>query len=221
MSKKEDIHRIQEFIEKTKNKNYEKKEDFNLLFEEVRNFIFKFILYYDGKRTIKKYQAIGFRFTIATITGLGIIFPVLGSFFDSFLYVNKENFAQAGHSLLIIAASLYGIKNYYGSTNGHIRYSMTQLKLEKLIAVYSIKLSELLANAQETLTEKEKKEFYKLLAQLLNDVFKDVLNETDQWSKDIKEDEKSFAAQYFKAIMKEEKKRKNKKEKKKQQTEDK
>ena len=211
MSKKEDIHRIEEFIAKTKNKNYEKKEEFNELFEETRSIIFKFVLYYDDKRKTKKRQAMVFRFFIAAITGLGIAFPVLGSFFDNLFGIAKADFAQAGHSLLIVAASIYGIKNYYGSTNGHIRYAKTQLNLEKLITIYSIKFSEQFSNVKNDFTDTQKKEFYELLDELLNKIFKNILSETNQWGKDIENDENNFAAKYFKSIEDEKKKKEEEK----------
>jgi hypothetical protein len=193
--------RIKKFIDSTKDKEYNTKEEFNSLFEDIRKLIFEYIEYYDKKRKTKQRQAIVFKFLIAIITFAGVAFPVLDIFVGngSLLGIKSDNFAEIGHALLIIAAILYGVKSYYGSTNGHIRYAKTQLKLEELISIYTVEQSQALASADAILTDKDKKSFYKASAELLIKSFKEILGETDQWGKDVLNDEKNFIGKYVDA----------------------
>ena len=202
-------YRIKQFIDDTKGKEYKTKKDYTAFFESIRELIYEYVVYYDRKRKKKQWQTIIFRYLIAFITFCGIIFPILDIFTDTILSISSDKFAEVGHSLLVISAILYGIKNFLGSTNGHIRYAKTQLKLESLIAIYTIKQNEVLSSITnncgitQSLTKENKDMFNKVCADFFIASSIEIQGETTQWGKDILSEENNFFSKYFKDLEKE------------------
>lgn len=178
--------RLKKFINNTKNKKCETKEEFNLLFEESRDLVFEYLSYYDKKRLSKQRSAAWYRRFIWLFSLIGLSLPIIGTISDN------SKFAEYGYGFIMLTAIIFALKNFTGANKGHARYTKTQLKLEKLISIHTLDWQENLNKYNGNLSPSDIENLHKVILRFLLKAYKEILSETDQWETDMKNDENNF-----------------------------
>lgn len=185
--------RLKKFIDSTKNKECNSKEDFNKLFEESRSLVFEYLKYYDKKRVEKKRSSFWYRQFIWLFGLIGLVFPIFGMAFEAERFTGiKMNYVEVGYGFIMLTAVLFTLKNFTGASKGHSRYTKTQLKLDRLISLYTLDWNNSLSSVNNNLSSEDKERLHRIIFRFLYTVYREILGETNQWDLDYHHDESIF-----------------------------
>jgi hypothetical protein len=184
MAKKkiEDPDRIKAFLEKTGSLDWSnakdslstiKNEAFELLNHEVD--------YYYRIRQDKKSLSGYLRFGMLLFGTLGILAPLAEA-------AKLYSVGNYGYLLLAVSGAFLTANNLFGGTTGHARFVTTQLQLEKIIAIGTVKWNELekkLDQEAEKTSEVEL-EMFQFIISTLEEAYQLIIDETNDWNESLK-----------------------------------
>ncbi|HHP7236018.1 MAG TPA: SLATT domain-containing protein [Desulfobacterales bacterium] len=141
------------------------------------------IEWYKNRSKSKKNLAQILRITAVTFAAAGILCPLIdatGIFFNDQAGAGSFAIGKWGYVLIALAAAIVGFDKYFGLSTSWMRYTVTQLSLERLLQIFHYECASLLLQQQESKTKS-----YGPLLQRVKEFSLQVENlvkqETDAW----------------------------------------
>ena len=138
------------------------------------------VIYYEDVRNKQQMWAQTFRIGMVGFGGAGFVFPLLSRWI--------AHAPEIGYVCLAIAAICITANNVFASANNQSRFLLSQFKLEKLLSEFRLSVAQAEVSwTDATISEKQLFEAIGLIKMFLSDVFDSVINETGEWSKDVRD----------------------------------
>lgn len=179
----EDPVRIKSFLEKIGKLDWKDpavsmdalcREAFELLRHEVD--------YYYKIRQSKKRLSFVVRVSVLIFGSLGMLAPLADA---AKLY---DGASGLGYLFLVVAGVFMAANNLFAGTSGHGRIVTTQLSLEKVIAIGTVKWSELRSRLDGAPDKAAvEKEMFDFIVKILESGYQLILDETSDWAKTLNE----------------------------------
>ncbi|HAS87815.1 MAG TPA: hypothetical protein DCS48_00670 [Desulfovibrio sp.] len=182
--KSESIKKIINFRDELKNIKWNRKDDvesLSTMFNSLDAVAEEKLQYYYGRRKRRAFFSNLFR-NLGWVAGfIGVILPLLSDYMVAF-----DPTGKLGYVFLIAAASFLGANSLFEGTSGHVRYVMTQLKLEKLIV--STRLSWHVYKSRASCiecSEKEVADGFAIIQKYAQEFYDLVIDEADDWGESV------------------------------------
>lgn len=177
--KVEGIHRITSFLDATSQLDWEsgKEMAWSSLFEQCTDLIRHEIQYYYNSRQRSRVLSAIFRSAALIFGTLGFIAPLAEA-------AGHDGVGVYGYLLLVVSVAFFTANSLFGGTAGHTRYVVTQLQLEKLLALMVLEWQQYRSADQDTVPGQKRIEF---LREKMGEAYKMILEETDAWGEALAE----------------------------------
>lgn len=179
----EDPVRIKSFLESARKLDWKDSGiSLDTLCQEAFELLRCEVEYYYKVRQSKKRLSLAFRVGVLIFGSLGILAPLADA------AQLCDGASEFGYLFLAVAGAFLAANNLFGGTSGHGRIVTTQLSLEKVIAIGSVKWSELKSRLR-CATDKTsiEKEMFDFIIKTLETGYQLILDETSDWSKTLNE----------------------------------
>lgn len=194
-TKIEDPERIRAFLEKTASLDWSnRKESLSTLKNEAFELLNHEVAYYYRIRQDKKSLSGYLRFGMLLFGTLGILAPLAEA-------AKIYEVGNYGYLLLAVSGAFLTANNLFGGTTGHARFVTTQLQLEKIIAVGTVKWNEL-ENKLDQDADKAPEielEMFQFIIRTLEDAYQLIIEETNEWNESLKTALADFEKRYKKS----------------------
>lgn len=191
-SKIEDPERIRLFLNNTTTLDWSNpRESLSNLKDEVFLLLYQEASYYYRIRQDKKSLSGYLRFGMLLFGTLGVLAPLIEA-------ANIYEVGIYGYLLLAISGAFLTANNLFGGTSSHARLVITQLQLEKIIFVGTVKWNELERKLHldgEKSLEIESRMF-QLIVEILENASKLIIDETNMWGETLKDAMTDFEKRY-------------------------
>ncbi len=189
----EDPARLHSFREATQTLLWDEQhaiDSLSQLFYAIDDLAEAEVKYYYRRRTTRAWIS-GLSRGVAWVAGtIGVLLPLMASGVNS----EANNFAQYGYVFIAIAASGLAANALFGGTEGHIRFFITQLELEKLMTKARISWCHYLQAI--TSNEEELEKGFLLIQEYAAELHTTTISETGRWGETLKKE----LAQYQKTL---------------------
>ena len=178
-AKTEDPERIKIFLNKTSSLDWNNaKESLSSLKVEAFELLSYEVSYYYKIRQDKKKLSGLLRFGMLLFGTLGILSPLAET-------AGLDGVGNYGYLLLAISGAFLTANNLFGGTSGHARFVTTQLELQKIITVSTVKWNELeIKLEQDSANVSEvQMEMFQFIVSTLEEAYQLIINETTEWNK--------------------------------------
>jgi len=179
-------NQIKIFLKKVQNlKNNDcSLESLELLHNEIMFFLQQKLNYFIKSRINLSEISKVSRWGTLFFSTLGIIYPLI----EPSLPITIDNL---GYILLVIAGSFLLMNNIFGGVDGHTRYTLTFIKLEKLLIQSTVKWTQMIHQFKNTndknMLIKIKNDMFLFLIDLIEKIYNINHNDAEEWSKSLKE----------------------------------
>ncbi len=181
-TKMEDPERIKAFLEKTASLDWgAAKESLSTLQSEAFELLNHEVSYYYRIRQSKKSLSGYLRFGMLLFGTLGILAPLAEA-------AEFSEVGNYGYLLLAVSGAFLTANNVFGGTTGHARFVTTQLQLEKIIAVGTIKWNELENKLNQNTNDASEvqSEMFQFIVNILEEAYQLIIDETTEWNESLK-----------------------------------
>ncbi|MCP4470853.1 MAG: SLATT domain-containing protein [Gammaproteobacteria bacterium] len=193
--KTEDPERIKVFLEKTTSLDWSSpKEALSTLKSEAFELLNHEVAYYYRIRQNKKSISGYLRFGMLLFGTLGILAPLAEA-------AKLYEVGNYGYLLLAISGAFLTANNLFGGTTGHARFITTQLQLEKIIAVSTVKWNELEHKLDQDAdkTSEIELEMFQFIISTLDEAYLLIIDETNEWNESLNAALADFEKRYKKS----------------------
>ncbi|MFK7974819.1 MAG: SLATT domain-containing protein [Halioglobus sp.] len=176
------MERLADFFQKTEGLNWSKEDvrkSLAALFKEVDKLAMAEVQYYYRQRTTRRrYSRLG-RLVAWALGSGGILAPLISAAEpERFQYI-----APYGYVLIAAAASVLAINSLMGGTDGHIRFTATQIRLEQIITSYRIKWFNFLAQIFDD--ENGQNRGFEIISNYATALHEETVSETGVWGQTL------------------------------------
>ena len=188
----EDPERIRLFLEKTASLDWSNvNESLSTLQSGAFELLNHEVSYYYRIRQNKKSLSSYLRFGMLLFGALGILAPLAE-------VAQLYEVGNYGYLMLAISGVFLTANNIFGGTTGHARFVTTQLKLEKIIAVGTVKWSELESKLNQDTNDvsEVQLEMFQFIVSTLEEAYQLIIDETTEWNESLKAAMEDFAKKY-------------------------
>lgn len=191
-TKIEDPERIRQFLDNTTSLDWgSARESLSILKNEAFQLLYHEASYYYRIRQGKKTMSGWLRFGMLLFGTLGVLAPLAEA-------ADLYDVGSYGYLSLAVSGAFLTANNLFGGTSGHIRMVTTQLQLEQIIAVGTMKWNELerkLNQDGEKSLEIES-QMFQLIVEILERAYKLIIDETNEWNETLKTALANFEKRY-------------------------
>lgn len=171
--KVEGVHRISAFLKSTQLLDWENMSEnaWNELFNQCTTLISHEIEYYYNSRKSSRAWSVFFRSGALAFGTLGFLAPLAES-------AGYKGVAVYGYLLFAVSAAFFTANSVFGGTSGHSRYVLTQLRLEKLLALMVVEWQTYRDQGEKHEDRQSRTEF---LIERMTEAYEIILEETNAW----------------------------------------
>jgi hypothetical protein len=188
----EDPKRIRLFLEKTASLDWSSaNESLSTLQSEAFELLNHEVAYYYRIRQNKKSLSGYLRFGMLLFGALGVLAPLAE-------VAKLYEVGNYGYLLLAVSGAFLTANNIFGGTTGHARFVTTQLQLEKIIVVGTVKWSELenKLNQDTNDASEVQLEMFQFIISTLEEAYQLIIDETTEWNESLQAAMEDFAKKY-------------------------
>ncbi len=188
----EDTEIIRLFLGKTASLDWSNsRESLSTLKNEAFELLNHEIAYYYRIRQNKKLLSGYLRFGMLLFGTLGVLAPLAEA-------AKLYEVGNYGYLLLAVSGAFLTANNIFGGTSGHARFVTTQLQLEKIISVGTVKWNQLENKLnQDTNNEREiELKMFQFIIETLEEAYTLIIDETNEWNETLKSALADFENRY-------------------------
>lgn len=122
---------------------------------------------------------------------IGLLLPLLAAACP----LPFDEHGKLGYVFLALAGGLLGANSLFGGTSGHVRFALTQLKLEKLITQARLSWQSYRAEAGDAENGNRAKAGFALMTKYADGLYETILGETGDWGEAVQAELAKFKKQ--------------------------
>lgn len=182
--------RISNFLDRTRSLGWSRAEianSLNAVVFELDELAQAEVRYYFRQRKYRARSSFWLRLAAWIFGTLGLLAPLAGG------AMGRPTLEKWGYVLLAVSASAIAANTLFSSTSEHIRYTTTQLALERLIITFRVDWFQMRALRGTFETDEAIEAAFALMLRFVDAVSKTILDETNAWGSTLEEAIETFA----------------------------